>query len=237
MAIEPSKPMAPYLPFLTFLSSFDALSQGVPPRLDRTLWRNQSGLVQGQIMNAYRFFGLVDTENGDAATEELNNMAKHPEKRAETLQGLLETCYSPVIEGQDLTKMTMKMLDEAFEKSYSVSGATKQKAITFFLKAAKFSELPLSPYLQSQLRNVGARKKRATKNGGQVSNGSGDFVVSSVSGPDVGTSKTVALQSGGTLTLTLSVNVFELQGTDREFVFGMIDKLQQYEGKKTATSE
>jgi hypothetical protein len=45
---------APYLPFKTFLSSLEPFSQGIPPKIDRTLW-NQSGFVQGLIMNAYRW--------------------------------------------------------------------------------------------------------------------------------------------------------------------------------------
>src|ERR1700722_6437466 len=159
MPIEPEKRVPPYLPFKTFLSSLDALSHGVPPRIDRTLWRSQSGVTQGLIMNAYRFLGLVDDNPGanDSSTQELDQLAKHSEKRPETLRGLIEAQYYGVLEEHDLTKMTMKMLEDAFEKEFSVGGGTKQKAITFFLKAAKFADIPLSPYLTSQLRAT--RKK------------------------------------------------------------------------------
>jgi len=70
-----SKRIPPYLPFKTFLSSLDTLSQGVPPKLDRSCWKNQSGVNQGLIMSAYRFFGLVDP--GDSSTDTLVTLALH----------------------------------------------------------------------------------------------------------------------------------------------------------------
>jgi hypothetical protein len=166
--IEPAKRVAPYLPFKTFLSSLDVLSHGVPPKLDRTLWRSQSGVTQGLIMNAYRFFGLVEDELADSIdgpTEYLDQMAKHPDKRPEVLRFLIEAQYEPILARHDLTKMTLKMLEGAFEQEFSVSGGTKQKAITFFLKAAKFADMPLSPYLSSLLR-AAARARAARERSG-----------------------------------------------------------------------
>jgi len=160
MALIITKRVAPYLPFATFLGSLDVLAQGVPPKLDRTLWR-QSGLVQGQIMNAYRFFGLVDDD--DASTEYLIKMAKYADQRPGVLRQLIENQYSDVLDQHDLTKMTLKMLEDEFEKNFSVTGTTKQKSVTFFLKAAKFADMPLSNFLQAQLRNTSARKKRGPK--------------------------------------------------------------------------
>ncbi len=132
--MEPSKRVPPYLPFKTFLSSLDVLSHGVPPKLDRTLWRSQSGVTQGLIMNAYRFFGLVDDEPdaSDSSTDHLDKMAKHPDKRPEVLRFLIECQYDQILAKHDLTKMTLKMLEDAFDREFSVSGGTKQKAITFF---------------------------------------------------------------------------------------------------------
>jgi hypothetical protein len=229
MAIEPEKRVPPYLPFKTFLSSLDALSHGVPPRIDRTLWRSQSGVTQGLIMNAYRFFGLVDDNPGanDSSTQELDQLAKHTEKRPETLRGLIEAQYSEVLENHDLTKMTMKMLEDAFEKAFSVGGGTKQKAITFFLKAAKFADMPLSPYLTSQLRAT--RKKRSPKP--RVSeNGSNHAPAKTPEASlTAATTHMINLASGGTLSVSITANPFRMPQEDRDFVFSLIDKLQEYE--------
>lgn len=40
--------------------------------------------------------------------------------------------------------------------------------------------------------------------------------------------------AGGTLTLVVDVNLLELRGTEREFVFALIDQLQGYEAKEVA---
>jgi hypothetical protein len=222
---EPTKRVAPYLPFKTFVSSLDALSHGVPPKVDRMLWRSQSGVTQGLIMNAYRFFGLV--EDDDTSNEYLEKMVQ-PDQRAETLRFLIEAQYEPVLEKHDLTKMTLKMLEDEFEKNFSVSGGTKQKAITFFLKAARFADMPLSPYLTAQLRAT--RKKRGSRPRGQENGGGEPLTVGPL--PSSATiTHMVELVSGGTLTISITANPFKMPQQDRDFVFSLIDKLQQYESE------
>ena len=41
------------------------------------------------------------------------------------------------------------------------------------------------------------------------------------------------LKDGGTLTLSLAVNTLKLRGKDREFVFKIIDEIEEYESWKT----
>jgi hypothetical protein len=226
---EPIKRVAPYLPFATFLTSFDTLSHGVPPKLDRTLWRSQSGFMQGLIMNSYRFFGLVEETEGDAPTEYLMEMVNSQEQRPEILRALIETQYQDVLEGHDLSKMTFKMLEAEFERAFSVTGATKQKAIAFFLKAARFAEMPLSPFLSSLLRNVSARKKRVPKQQMQQENGTTPERSQNFQTPTPGVSShSVRLAGGGHLILTISANPFTMPPEDRNFFFSLVDKVQSY---------
>lgn len=232
MADETKQAAAPYLPFKTFLSSLEAFSaHGVPPLVDRSIWRTQPGGMQGLIMGALRFFDLIDSDN--RPTERLEKLVSTPaDKRAHAVRALLEHGYSDLI-SQDLTKMTVKMLDDAIEK-YGVSGETKKKAITFFLQAAKHSDLPLSSFLQTQIRATpGTRRKRLTngrskENGEEQSSGFPDL-------PSLahGSTKTIQLHNGGTLTLTVSVDVFTMSSDDRNFVFGLIDRLREYESQKS----
>ena len=50
-----------YVPFKTFFTSIESLaSHGMPSIIDRTVWPNYSGVIQSQVLSAYRFFGLVD---------------------------------------------------------------------------------------------------------------------------------------------------------------------------------
>jgi hypothetical protein len=81
------------------------------------------------------------------------------------------------------------------------------------------------PLLGKETRS--GNRRRRTENEEANGDGTEGLGVHEPSGTaSSGTSKTETLRSGGKLTLTLSVNVFDLSPRDREFVFGMIDKLQ-----------
>jgi hypothetical protein len=231
-ATRPVKRIPPYLPFKTFLSSVEALSQGVPPKIDRTLWRNQSGINQGLIMAAYRFLGLV--KDGDTSTVELASLAGNPSANGpKVMRDIVNFQYAPIIR-HDLTKMTMKMLDTAFDEHFQVSGATKQKAITFFLKASKFADLPLSPYLLTQLRNSSKKPRKPRQR--EQENGNEHSVDVFIQDPNAISHK-VELASGGTLTVVVTANPFGMTPEDRQFVFSMIDMVQNYQkaDKQTQT--
>lgn len=215
-----SKRMPPYLAFRTFLNSFDALSQGIPPKLDRTFWRNQSGINQGLIMNAYRYFYLVD--KNDASTEYLASLVQNPEKRPAKLKKMIEDQYMFVLQKSDITKATMRILEDAFAEVYPVTGATKQKAITFFLKAAKFADMPLSPYLLTSLREAAKKPRRPKQRNGDPDTPPSDTPIKGLS------VHKVQLVGGGELTITINANPFTMPAEDRNFFFSLVDMLQKY---------
>jgi hypothetical protein len=223
--MESTKRVPPYLPFRTFASSLDTLAHGVPPKIDRMLWRSQSGVTQGLIMNAYRFLGLVDDDDG--ANEYLERLVD-TSTRGQEMKATIEAHYEGILSKHDLTKITLKMLEDEFEKNFAVTGGTKQKAITFFLKAAKFADMPLSPYLSQLLRAT--RKKRGPRQRGQQENG---VVEQSIAIPvhirEGASTHSVRLMSGGALTVSITANPFKMPQEDRQFVFSIIDQLQKYE--------
>jgi hypothetical protein len=216
MPQDQPKPAAPYLPWKTFLSSLDVFTEGIPPVISRGVWR-QSGLVQGQIMGAYRFFALVD--GNDKPTELLEVLVESGgDQRPETVRDLLKVCYPEVL-AHDLKTMTFDMLDDLIEK-YNVSGATKKKAITFFLQAAKYAGLPLSTFIQ--VRNTGPRRRRIPRNGESPYEELPPIKQTN------GGEQVVELNSGGSLTLTVAVDFLALSESDRKFVFDVVDKLKGY---------
>src|SRR5579859_1760088 len=129
-----SQNAAAYLPFKTFLSAIEALEHGIPKKIDRTIWRTQSYIVQTQIIMALRFLGLVDSQ--DNPSPKLHQLVEKKSDRKMFLNNLLVDAYRSIID-LDLTKTTPKMLDDEMEK-YNVSGDTKKKAVRFFLQAAKY---------------------------------------------------------------------------------------------------
>ncbi|MGC2162642.1 MAG: DUF5343 domain-containing protein [Silvibacterium sp.] len=227
---ETSEKTAPaaYLPFKTFLSSVEVLEQGLPKKFDRTMWRSQSGVVQGQIMSALRFFGLLN-EN-DEPTPALHRLVESKEKRHEQVGSLLLHAYRDII-NHDLTKMTPKMLDEAMG-AYNVQGDTRRKAVAFFLRAARYADMPMSHLLESQIRNTsGTRRKRKKPNGdSDTSIHQGTPPPDAQPSPPRTTTKTVRLPSGTVITLNISADWLDMSPEERTYVFGLVDSLRKVPG-------
>lgn len=215
MPIDQPKPAAPYLPWRTFLNSLDVFSQAVPPKIYRSVWR-QSGLMQGLIMGAYRFMGLVDPD--DRPTPILAVLV-NPETRQGAMSDVLKSGYAAIFT-HDLGSMTIDTLNEEIEK-YSVSGGTKKKAVTFFLQAAKYAGLPLSPFIQVR-STTGTRRRR-------MRNGDEEEEQPDTNPSKTGSEKIVELVSGGTVTLRVSADLLSLTELDRKFVFELVDTMNNYD--------
>lgn len=224
---QQSKLSPPYLPYKTLLSSLENLGQGIPPKLDRSIWKNQPGTVQSQILSAYKFLGLMNDASGP--TESLKELVQHRATPRDVMKKIIEARYKAIL-AHDLSIMTTTMLNSEFETAFGVESETKKKAVRFFLQAAKANGFALSKFLLDQTRvSTGTRKKRASKrdNDTAVDNGLDD---EDANGTEREV-KTITLKSGGELSFSLSVDLFALSKDDREFVFGLIDTLQAYEAK------
>ena len=215
MPLDQPKPAAPYLPWRTFLNSLDVFSQAVPPKIYRSVWR-QSGLMQGLIMGAYRFMGLLDAD--DKPTGILVVLVS-PETRQAAMSDVLKSSYAAIFT-HDLASMTIDTLNEEIEK-YNVSGGTKKKAVTFFLQAAKYAGLPLSPFIQ--VRSTTGTRRRRMRNGEEGEEDPGGIA------SRTGSEKVVELASGGTVTLRVSVDLLSLTEFDRRFVFELVDTMNNYD--------
>jgi hypothetical protein len=223
MANEKPIPVPPYLPLKTFFGALDALREVVPSRIDRAIWRSQSGATQTQIMVTFRFFGLINDSDAPALPL-LENLAKADEtERKKLLRALVEKKYSAIV-ALDLTKMTPSLLSEQLAK-FGVSGDTLRKASTFFLQIAKFVDLPISPYLTVRASALRARRTPRTQNQSAppASNG--------VAQPPAaeGSTTSVNLKGGGNVTMTVTADVWKMPAEDRKFVLELVDKIQGYE--------
>ena len=220
MVIEKER-SAPYLPFKTFLSGFDVFEHGLPTKIDRSMWRTQSGVLQGQIVVALRFFGLLD--DYDSPKPALERFMAKKDQRKEHIGVLLQHSYRSILD-QDMTKMTPRMLHDAFER-FGVSGETRRKAIAFFLQAASYAELPMHPLLNRHTRtpNVSGRKRKKPS---AIPYAAPGTTKQDTVEPSDANEKSIKLASGATVTLRISANWIELPTEERTFVFGLIDLLQ-----------
>jgi hypothetical protein len=200
----------------------------VPPKIDRSIWKNQPGTVQSQIFSAYKFLGLIDDVTHPTPT--LRKLVEQRSSPSGVLKPLIEERFPEVLK-HDLATMTTAMLNTEFGTVYGVDGDVRKKAMRFFLQAAKANGMTLSKFLLDQTRvSTGPRKKRAKRDVDDA-NGTENNLDNGEETPSVGTKRQVTLISGGELKLTISVDLFELSTEDRNFVFGLIDSLKAYEQK------
>jgi hypothetical protein len=244
----------PYLAFTTFQSAVDNLrTHGVPDPIDRTTWDSRSGTDQVQIAGAFKFLGLVD--DGNHPTPELRSLVNStPNTEAEkvALRGLVQNQYSKLMASVDLKTATPGQLEDAIEK-YGVSGATRDRAVRFFLKAASYCEMPLSSRLTRNLRvradgtatAAGAEHNHGTEGASPVvpSPARKRRRRSTATPPPAGATpaseaqlgnamKTVSLSKvKGTLTISGTFNAFGLSGEERKLVYDIIDMMNAFEAK------
>ncbi|MDE2817924.1 MAG: DUF5343 domain-containing protein [Chloroflexota bacterium] len=239
--MEESEVMAtpPYVSFVSFVELLDWLrAKGVPAQLDKSAWDKKfSDSLGSQLMSAFRFFKLVDVETPTSELEELVNAEEN--ERKQMVSELLKRSY-PTVFAIGLERATTNMLEKAFEE-LGGSGETQRKAAAFFINACKFTDEPLSSAIRKKARNRRpgsgnkTRGKSSVRAKTQKSNSSKDQVGSEPLSPSpqsLGQNlRTLSLVSGGSLTLNLDVNLFDLSKDDRDFVMALVDRVQEYESK------
>lgn len=156
----------PYISFTNLLHLLDKVDNGnLPPRIDRTFLTG-SNAVNTMTLAALRSLDLIDGEGRPQPM--LMALSERPGERKQLLREVIQRCYPKPVElgGQ---RATQGQLEEAFAE-WGVTGDTRRKAIAFYLKAARFAEIPISPNFRTPSisrsdgaprRNGNGRKKRA----------------------------------------------------------------------------
>lgn len=142
----------PYISFTQLTNVLDRMkAEGAPSRVDRSYLGSWSGSAQAQFLKASRSLGLID-ELG-RPTQVLKDLVSEEEKRPAVMRAILEDKYpGPLALGKNATQ---QQLDESFRQYEGISGSTTRKAITFFLHAAKFAGIELSPFFKAGRLSTG----------------------------------------------------------------------------------
>jgi hypothetical protein len=219
---------AAYVSWVTFKNSLDKLSEGMPNRIDKTVFPGLSGGTLVQLLPALKFLGL--TRDDGTPTEVLHALVQKNElDRKEQLRQIFHESY-PDLFSLDLTKATPSQLAEKMSTHYGVTGSTLLKATRFFLNGAVDLGIPLSKFLATAKGsgNGGTRKRIARKQKPAPPGMPAAPVVQAAG--TATTSKTVRLETSGmTLTLIVPGNYGGLTSSDRRFVFDLMDQLEKYE--------
>lgn len=219
-------PAAVYVAWGTLKNAIEALAQAIPNRIDKTVYPGLNAAVVNQLLTGLKFLGLIE-DNGKP-TAALQSLAVKDEGiRKQQLEAIIRHRYADLF-SLDLQKTTPAELNEKIEKSYGVSGDTREKAIRFFLGAVSYLGIPVSGLLK-KASNGGPAKKRVQRKSklspasstaieeGQRDEGAG------------GSSRIIKLKSGGNLMLSASLNYLSLSPSDRKFFSDLIDRLDEYE--------
>jgi hypothetical protein len=180
------------------------------------------------MMTAMRFFGLLG-DHGEV-TKELDTLANAVDRK-KYIATILEVSYPAVFE-TGLEHATPNQFNDAL-RQYNVSGTTLDKARSFFLQAAKFAEIKLSPGIQHLSKPGASGRKRKVQNGKSREEEVEEIEESEVlASKKTGSSRTIALRGGGSATLAFDVDVWSMTPEDQQFVFDMIKRMTEYEQAK-----
>ncbi|HEY3864547.1 MAG TPA: DUF5343 domain-containing protein [Solirubrobacteraceae bacterium] len=133
----------PYVSFTMLLNVLERMrTEGIPARVDRSYLGSTSGTTKAQFLAAAKGLGLLD--NDLKPTGVLQGLVSTPEQRPRIMQELLTRFYPKVVALG--TNATQQQLEETFREEYDISGSTVRKAISFYLAAARFAKVELSPH-------------------------------------------------------------------------------------------
>jgi hypothetical protein len=213
----------PYVAWKTFLSTLDSLASFMPDSIDPSIWGTFSGGVRSQLMSAYKFLGLIK-EDG-APSPELRKLADDKEGRPAVMREVLRKSYTDLMK-MDLSKATPNSFDAEMRK-YGQDGETHRKAQAFFLLAAKYAGVPLSPLLLKRGSFI-SRKKRGEGKSDNGSAGAPAQKVSVIANTPASTTKSFQLPDGTILTFGTDRDAMRMTSEDRKIVFGFLDQLEKY---------
>ena len=225
MGRRKSERIPPYVSYRTFSNFLAELrARGIPSRIDRSVMAHKSGTIQSQLLLTLAYLGLVKS-TGQITPRLQKLLESEEESRKALLREIIQTSYDFAFDRDfGLKTATSHQAEEVFQKR-GASGETVRRCIAFFLAAAKDSGIPVSSYIKPHGRRKSTSRKRA-----RASQSTPPTALSSIDDSvEGGESRKVQLRSGGTLRLELSLDIFDLDEKDREFIFRLIDELKKYE--------
>jgi len=161
VAERPSS-IPPYVPYRTFRNFLEILLEGIPARIDRSVWGERfSGSNGTQLMTGLKALGLVDDQGRPA--EDLERLVRlDGDRRREVWAAMLRRRYAPLFQ-LDLPRATRAQLRSAF-KAFGTNEAVLARCERFFVQAAQDAGIELSPYILDRRR--GPRRQSGPRSRG-----------------------------------------------------------------------
>ena len=151
MSEKSSSSSPPYASFSSFINLFNKLSEsGVPSRIDPSVFGNASGSITYSVLAALKYLKLID-EDGIPDERFIAFANASETERKALLAPIIKSGYPFLFDSSlDLTKASAKQFDDRLREEFEIQGSTVDKVATFFINAAKYSEIPISPHIASR---------------------------------------------------------------------------------------
>lgn len=228
----------PYVSFSTFRTLLEWLSEeGVPLRFDRSFWQSKfSGSNGTQLTASMKFMGLL---TGDRPLGDLESLVQADiEERRIVLAVILKDSYKAV-PFEELSRATPNMVREWF-RAYPIDGHTLRKAISFFVNAAREARLPMSKAVNKMAKSKSVTRGQVSSRLPLVATNEKSKLAqtfTSHTNREHVTKTVLELESGGMVTIDLSVDLFRLSDEDRRFVLQLVDLTKSYSNSKEVIDE
>jgi hypothetical protein len=219
--------VAPYIAFRTVLDLIERMAvNGAPPQIDRSYLHTYSGGYRSQVIAALTSLGLLN-ENTNVQQPLLDLVAADEAKRKVLMGELVNTFYGEAVELAKI-KATTKQLEDLFAEKYGLSGNTKAKGIAFYLNASKWAGVTVSPNFRTPTTTPSSKKRRTTAQAPPVQQPSAPSPPPAQREP---TYEVDLRSGGGSVRLSVQVDLFALSEEDRAFVFGLVDWVRKYQSQ------
>jgi hypothetical protein len=138
------------VPYRTFRNFLDILKEGIPARIDRSVWGERfSGSNGIQLMTALKVLGLIDDHGRPGA--ELEKLVRlEGEQRRDAWRAVLRRQYAPLF-ALDLQRATRAQFRDAF-RSFGTNEAVLARCERFFVQAAQDAGIELSSFILDRRR-------------------------------------------------------------------------------------
>lgn len=234
MAETERKLLSPYMPYKTFGAFLDHLKAiGTPSHVDKSVMTHLSGGMQSWLKAGLRTMKLIDAK--DEPTDALKRLANAAgDARKPLLAPLFQTTYGDLLNanGIDLKNTTPAKVRTMFVET-GAQGETVEKQMAFMIAMAKDAGIEMSKLLTTRA----SARRRPKTNSPKVKEAIHDAPDAEESS-NLSAMKTIDLpNSGGTITLSGNINLFNLRGDERKLVFDLIDKMSEFEVKTGGEAE
>ncbi len=147
----------PYVSYRTFRNFLELLKEGLPSRIDRSVWGPRySGTTGQQLMTALKSLHLIS--DSGVPTQKLEELVSSTgTQRQLKIKDILEFKYSDIFQ-IDLLRATRSQFNESF-RSVGINDGMLNKCQLFFIQACQDAGIELSTYILARRHGLSVPKK------------------------------------------------------------------------------